>query len=59
MLIDIKEKLYTEMQMVALAGLALLLLLSELDIETERKYAEIHNEIQLLLQNKLQNGENM
>lgn len=59
MLIDIKEKLYTEIQMVALAGLALLLLLSERDIETERKYAEIHNEIQLLLQNKLQNGENM
>ena len=59
MLIDIKEKLYTEIQMVALAGLALLLLLSERDIETERKYAELHNEIQLLLQNKLQNGENM
>nr|XP_060492229.1 cilia- and flagella-associated protein 47 [Panthera onca] len=56
---DIKEKLYTEIQMVALAGLALLLLLSERDIETERKYAELHNEIQLLLQNKLQNGENI
>ncbi|XP_025790294.1 cilia- and flagella-associated protein 47 [Puma concolor] len=56
---NIKEKLYTEIQMVALAGLALLLLLSEPDIETERKYAEIHNEIQLLLQNKLQNGENI